>query len=198
MIYHNDNIPSLWGIFVAKLRYTRKHVSWCYSWMLVRYSSIKRCKANSVDLPRPGWMVGCAVLRPEFHPWSSHKTQMQPWRKTSRHITNPHACWKTNRKTLAQRPRGFEHRDSRPGETFPACLAKSGQVSMVITLNKVYMDCLGAVRITYPSRRSSADPTLEKTQGELRWRSLWWCSKHGYYCWNNQKQKWVEFFYWHN
>ena len=65
-------------------------------------------------------------------------------------------------KTLAQRPRGFEHRDSRPGETFPACLAKSGQVSMVITLNKVYMDCLGAVRITYPSRRSSADPTLEK------------------------------------
>ena len=98
MIYHNDNIPSLWGIFVAKLRYTRKHVSWCYSWMLVRYSSIKRCKANSVDLPRPGWMVGCAVLRPEFHPWSSHKTQMQPWRKTSRHITNPHACWKTNRK----------------------------------------------------------------------------------------------------
>ena len=33
-----------------------------------------------------------------------------------------------------------------PGETLPACLAKSGQVSMVITLNKVYMDCLGGRR----------------------------------------------------
>ena len=178
VIYHNDQIVSLWGIFVVKLR--------CISW----------CISNPVLCPHG--MVGCAVwTKPRFHGHhTKHQGNLKENEKNLKNIESQEhsrniydSIWsESHSKPSRQAPRSKDQKNNGslspgspevpcpaagPGETFPACLAKSGQVSIVMTLNRVYMDCLGAISVPFRCHKNGILPRINQKKNQPLQKSPW-------------------------